>query len=136
MKLGACMDYCKRTRCHMLIVVDKSQKLWPTVGVVTTEDILEEIIGDEIVGDDDQVIDDAAASSMRPGLSRKNSRAYDPSLFLSQLVATRDAPEPESQPVTATYISTEDSDLEMHSINETEDNTLLSCIVPDVSCMG
>ncbi|KAH8047007.1 DUF21-containing protein [Aureococcus anophagefferens] len=77
--LGAAFDLCK------LVVVDKAVKNWPCLGVVTTEDILEELIQDEIVGDDDQLYDDAAASSQRPGLPRKNSMAYDPTLLLKEL---------------------------------------------------
>ncbi|KAH8071210.1 DUF21-containing protein [Aureococcus anophagefferens] len=102
--LGAAFDLCKSKRCHMrvppaspearraaratprrLVVVDKAVKNWPCLGVVTTEDILEELIQDEIVGDDDQLYDDAAASSQRPGLPRKNSMAYDPTLLLKEL---------------------------------------------------
>ena len=85
MTLGAAFDLCKSKRCHMLVVVDKAVKNWPCLGVVTTEDILEELIQDEIVGDDDQLYDDAAASSQRPGLPRKNSMAYDPTLLLKEL---------------------------------------------------
>ena len=89
--LGACFELCKKERCHMLIVVDKTKRLWPALGILTTEDVLEEIIQDEIVGDDDQFVDDAAASSSRPGILRKNSRAYDPTVLLKELTAETNA---------------------------------------------
>ena len=53
--LGDCFALCKRERRHLLVVVEKISK--SLCGIVTTEDILEEILQDEIVGDDDQYID-------------------------------------------------------------------------------
>ena len=84
-KLGRAFEICKHHRRHLLVVVDKTVKMWPVIGILTTEDILEEILQDEIVGDDDQLIDDAAASQRRPGLARRNSKAYDPLTLLRQL---------------------------------------------------
>ena len=60
-----------------------------------TEDIIEEIIQEEIVGDDDQFIDDAAASAARPGVVRRNSKNYDPLALINRLAAdgsTRENP--------------------------------------------
>ena len=57
----------------------------PQVGIITTEDIIEELIQDEIVGDDDEYVDDAKASTRRPGVVRTNSKRYDPLALLRQL---------------------------------------------------
>ncbi len=57
----------------------------PQVGIITTEDIIEELIQDEIVGDDDEYVDDAKASTRRPGVVETNSKRYDPLALLRQL---------------------------------------------------
>ncbi len=84
-KLGAAFDICKQCRIHLLIVVDKTKRNWPMVGIITTEDIIEELIQDEIVGDDDEYVDDAKASTRRPGVVETNSKRYDPLALLRQL---------------------------------------------------
>ena len=71
--LSDCFALCKRERRHLLVVVEKISK--SLCGIVTTEDILEEILQDEIVGDDDQYIDQGntssyAAGPRAPGLRR------------------------------------------------------------------
>jgi len=83
--LGEAFEHCKKCRVHLMVVVDKTRRDWPMVGVVTSEDILEELLQEEIVGDDDMLIDDAAASTRRPGVPRKNSKAYDPCALIRTL---------------------------------------------------
>jgi CBS domain containing-hemolysin-like protein len=71
----------------LLVVVEKISGA--LCGIVTTEDILEELLQDEIVGDDDQWIDDGNQSSHRPGLARQNSKFYDPLVLMRQLSPRR-----------------------------------------------
>lgn len=85
--LGECFSMCKRERRHLLVVVQKISGA--LCGIVTTEDILEELLQDEIVGDDDQWIDDGNQSSHRPGLARQNSKFYDPLVLMRQLSPRR-----------------------------------------------
>ena len=94
--LGDCFALCKRERRHLLVVVEKISK--SLCGIVTTEDILEEILQDEIVGDDDQYIDQGNTSSMRPGLARQNSKAYDPLVLMRQLSPRRGLNAPPDPP--------------------------------------
>ena len=94
--LGDCFALCKRERRHLLVVVEKISK--SLCGIVTTEDILEEILQDEIVGDDDQYIDQGNTSSMRPGLARQNSKAYDPLVLMRQLSPRRGMTVPPDPP--------------------------------------
>ena len=83
--LGKANDMCREHCCHILIVRVKDK----ACGVLTTEDILEEILQYEIVGDDDKFIDNKTRSSqlsMRKIVQRENSKRYDPSAMVKGLV--------------------------------------------------
>ena len=70
----------------MLVVVEDLEEF---VRIVTAEDA-EEILQDEIVGDDDQYID--GGTRRRPGLARQNSKAYDPLVLMRPRAARSGAP--------------------------------------------
>jgi len=88
--LGVAFDTCKEKRIHMLIVADGKK----ASGVITTEDILEEILQFEIVGDDDKFVDNATerklsggqgvATSSRRGVQKENSMRYDPTALVRE----------------------------------------------------
>lgn len=141
--LGAAFDLCKKCRCHMLVVVDKTERMWPAVGVLTTEDVLEEIIQDEIVGDDDDFIDVAAISTNRPGIARKNSHAYDRNALIAQLAADTSAESyfGAAYPSANTLVSAAAGDVELHSLaarpvhDEKDASSVASCFAPDAACV-
>ena len=114
-KLGAAFDICKQCRIHLLIVVDKNKRNWPMVGIITTEDIIEELIQDEIVGDDDEYVDDAKASTRRPGVVETNSKRYDPLALLRQL-SREDPSERVAAPPSATLAPRPSLESRMSSI--------------------
>ena len=89
--LGVAFDVCKEKRLHMLIAVDEGGT--KAVGVITTEDVLEEILQYEIVGDDDKYLDNSSktaaslpTASERLGkartLQKNNSKRYDPTSLI------------------------------------------------------
>ena len=69
----------------MLIVTDSEHVDAPAIGVLTSEDILEEILQEELVGDDDEHVDQAEVSKCRPGLARQNSKRYDPTALITAM---------------------------------------------------
>ena len=56
----------------MLVVTDRDHPDAPVVGVLTSEDVLEEILQEELTGDDDKYIDQAEASDLRFGIVPAN----------------------------------------------------------------
>ena len=89
--LGTANDLCREKCCHMLIVKEAGTTN-KACGVITTEDILEEILQYEIVGDDDKFLDNnthrksSTQRSTRKIVQRENSKRYDPSAMVKGLV--------------------------------------------------
>lgn len=82
MKAGDVFELCKKQHTHLCLVTDdppadKLEAEMPIVGIVTMEDIIEEIIQDEIVGEHDEFI----ANS----LSRRNISRSDPGILLRRM---------------------------------------------------
>ena len=80
--LGTVFDMMKESRIHLLIITESHKPKSPAVGIVSMEDILEEILQEELVGDDDLVVDAAASSKMNIRKVERNKRRYDPSLMI------------------------------------------------------
>ena len=87
--LGDAFEQFRRLRTHMLVVTDSAHPDAPAVGVLTSEDVLEEILQEELTGDDDKYIDQAQASDFRPGIVRQNSKRYDPTALIQALASGR-----------------------------------------------
>ena len=90
--LGTANDMCREKRCHMLIVKSAGTTN-KACGVITTEDILEEILQYEIVGDDDKFVDNntqrknsVQRSTKKLAIQKQNSKRYDPSAMVKNLV--------------------------------------------------
>lgn len=65
-----CFKYCQKQRVHLLVVTDDAGT---TVGLLSMEDILEEIVQEEIVDESDPVINQAAISDRNSLVTRANS---------------------------------------------------------------
>lgn len=74
--LKSAFKYCKEKRVHLLVVTDEVGNF---EGLLSMEDMLEEIIQQEIVDDDDRLVDQANPTG------EKNKKAYDPTLLLTQM---------------------------------------------------
>jgi len=97
MKLNEAFTVCKKERLHLLIVEDEqvattSDTASRTVGIVTVEDIIEDIIQEELVDEDDEYVDtaqhayaDGAAGTPSADLNNKNVKAYDTGALLRKL---------------------------------------------------
>jgi len=81
-KLGEAFALFQKDHIHSLVVVGNEEGTkGPALGLITMEDIIEEIIQDEIVDEDDLVVDighDGKAAE-------KNVRRYDPALMIRHL---------------------------------------------------
>lgn len=80
--LKTAFQYCQTNRVHLLVVTDEVGNF---EGLLSMEDMIEEIIAQEIVDDDDVVDDQGKVSAGTEGVANANTKKYDPARLIHQL---------------------------------------------------